>query len=80
MYDTLNTTKIIEIPIIPKQYDLENYDRVDRSLFKSEMMDCKRRFVHGLILYYQHENILEVGIASGGGTVNIINVSIAPIR
>jgi hypothetical protein len=29
--------------------------------------------VHGLIRYYEPQNIIEVGVAHGGGTVNILN-------
>jgi len=37
------------------------------------MDQSERFFINGLIRYYQPKTILEIGIAKGDGTVNILN-------
>jgi predicted O-methyltransferase YrrM len=65
--------RLNEIDIAPEKFDTENYQKIDYSGIHSEMSDIERRFVHGLIRYYEPQNIIEVGVAHGGGTVNILN-------
>ena len=69
----MKTTKISELPIVPEQYGAEVYEKVDWTDVHAEMTDGERRFINGLIQYYQPENVLEIGVALGGGTVNLLN-------
>jgi len=61
------------LPIIPEEYDVEHLKKIDFSAVHSEMFHIERLFINGLIRHYQPKNILEVGVAFGGGTVNILN-------
>jgi hypothetical protein len=66
--------KLSEINIIPEEYDTEHFDRLP--CLKSMdfcMVPTERRFINGLIRYYRPANLLELGVYSGGGTVNILN-------
>jgi predicted O-methyltransferase YrrM len=61
------------LPIVPEEFEAEHLKRIDFSRLRSEMNEVERLFINGLIRYYQPENILEVGVAKGAGTVNILN-------
>ena len=76
---TMKTTVISELPIKPEEYQKEVYDRIDWSAVDSEMNDGQRRFISGLIQYYQPETVLELGVSSGGGTMVLLN-SLAEIE
>jgi len=69
----MKTTNIVGLPIIPEKYEVDHYARVDYTDLHSEMTDSERRFINGLIRWYEPENVLEIGVARGGGTVNILN-------
>ena len=61
------------LPIIPEEFDAEHLAKIDFSAVRSEMFHIERLFINGLIRYYQPKNILEIGVAFGGGTINILN-------
>jgi predicted O-methyltransferase YrrM len=69
----VKSIKLSEIGIAPEEFDAENYQKIDYDSIHSEMSDSERRFVHGLIRLFEPSNIIEVGVAHGGGTVNILN-------
>ncbi len=54
-------------------YGSDIYEKIDWSTLHSEMSDIERRFVNGLICFYKPENLLEIGVSLGGGTVNLLN-------
>jgi predicted O-methyltransferase YrrM len=64
---------LTSLPIVPEDYDIARYEKMDYSKCHSEMLPIERRFVNGLLRYYQPKNILEVGVSRGGGTVNLLN-------
>jgi predicted O-methyltransferase YrrM len=64
---------LTSLPIVPEEYDVVRYEKVDYSKCRSEMHSIERRFVNGLLRYYEPENVLEVGVSRGGGTVNLLN-------
>jgi predicted O-methyltransferase YrrM len=65
--------KLSVLPVVPESYDAEHYDNVDYSDIYSLMTPTERRFINGLLRYYQPQHILELGVHNGGGTVNILN-------
>lgn len=69
----MKTTVISSLPMQPEEYQSKIYDRIDWSDIDSEMTDGQRRFIHGLIQYYQPEKILELGVSAGGGTMVLLN-------
>jgi hypothetical protein len=56
-----------------EDYGGDIFEKIDWSALHSEMSSTERRFVNGLIRYFTPENVLEVGVSLGGGTVNILN-------
>lgn len=48
-------------------------DKIDYSNLHSEMTQEERYFVNGIIREIKPQTLLEVGVASGGGTVNLLN-------
>ena len=71
----MKMTKISELPIIPENYAVENYMRISNMDIKIHMTENERRFINGLISFYEPQNILEVGVHRGEGTINIKNAS-----
>ena len=69
----MKPTNISELPIVPEEYETSHYAQVDYNSVYSEMTDGEWRFINGLIRWYEPENILEIGVSRGGGTVNILN-------
>lgn len=69
----MKTTIISELPVLPEKYKLEVYEEIDWSGVDSEMTDGQRRFISGLVQYYQPEQVLELGISAGGGTIVLLN-------
>ncbi len=69
----MRTENLSIMPIIPEEYDAAHADKVDWSRLNSEMSDQERKFVNGLIRYYQPQSLLEVGVSQGGGSVNLLN-------
>ncbi len=65
----MKTTVNTDLPMIREEYVQEDYERIDWSDVDSEMSDGQRRFIHGLVQYYQPNKILELGVSAGGGTV-----------
>jgi predicted O-methyltransferase YrrM len=63
---------LTDLPIIPEEYDIDHYNSRKTYPF-SEMVDAERRFLHGLIRYYEPKNLIELGVSRGGSTVNILN-------
>jgi predicted O-methyltransferase YrrM len=63
---------LTDLPVVPEEYDAENYNKQTVFPF-CEMTDTERRFIHGLIRYYEPQKLIELGVARGGSTVNIIN-------
>lgn len=56
-----------------ENYGGEVYEKIDWPALHSEMSDIERRFVNGLIRFHKPENLLEIGVSLGGGTVNLLN-------
>ena len=69
----MKNTNISELPMHPEEYQVDHYARVDYNHLHSIMEDSERRFINGLIRWYEPESILEIGVHRGGGTVNILN-------
>lgn len=56
------------------KYDQEQYNKLSNEDVKySEMAEIERKFVNGLIRCTKPKNILEVGVAEGGGSIVILN-------
>jgi predicted O-methyltransferase YrrM len=64
---------LTSLPIVPEEYDIACYEKVDYSKCNSLMHPIERRFINGLLRYYQPQNILELGLSRGGGTINLLN-------
>jgi len=69
----MKTTVLSELPVRPERYEKAHCDRVDYSTIFSQMSPIERRFINGLLRYYQPKRVLEIGVSRGGGTVNILN-------
>ena len=69
----MKTTKLSELPIVPESYETAHYEKLDYTNVFSQMSPVERKFINGLLRYYQPEHILEIGVSQGGGTVNILN-------
>jgi predicted O-methyltransferase YrrM len=69
----MKTTKLTEIPIVPESFANSQYANIDWHNIYSEMHDNERRFINGLIAYYEPKKLLEVGVCAGAGTVNMLN-------
>ncbi len=67
-HDLINT-----LPIVPDKYDISHYEKIDYLNLHSEMVTVERKFINGLIRWYEPQHILEIGVCSGGGSVNILN-------
>jgi len=65
--------KLLEIESIPEFFDTSCYEQIDYSTINSQMADTERRFISGLIRLFKPNQILEIGVSRGGGTVNILN-------
>lgn len=65
----MRTTKLSELPIIPEKYG----KKFEPHFPDTDMVPDERLFISGLIQYYEPEKILEVGVAGGGGSANILN-------
>ena len=71
----MKTTRISELPIIPENYAVDNYKRISGMDLDILMTEEERRFINGLIQFYEPQNIIEIGVHKGGGTVNILNAA-----
>jgi predicted O-methyltransferase YrrM len=69
----MKTESFSTMPIVPEEYEATHADKVDWSDLNSEMSEQERKFVNGLIRYYQPQSLLEVGVSQGGGSVNLLN-------
>jgi len=70
----METTRISKLPIIPEEYLCETYEFLNFDNIGSIMTDDERRFINGLLQYYQPDNILEIGVFEGGGTVHLLSL------
>jgi predicted O-methyltransferase YrrM len=62
------------IEIVPEQYGKEIYAKLpEQALAYSLMYDSHRRFINGLICYYQPKRVLEIGVCHGGGSSVLLN-------
>jgi predicted O-methyltransferase YrrM len=65
---------ILTMPCPPQEFETEVYYRLSRSDVEySEMPEIERLFINGLIRYARPSNILEIGVARGGGSVVLLN-------
>lgn len=69
----MKSTLISNLSIKPETYAEDVYNQVDWECVESEMSEGERKFVNGLIQYYQPENVLELGVSAGGGTICLLN-------
>ena len=69
----MNKTNISEIQIVPEEYCRHVYESIDWKFIKPEMTDEERRFINGLIMFYQPKSVLEIGVSAGSGTLNLLN-------
>lgn len=69
----MKSTLISKLPIKPEKYAEDVYNQVDWECVESEMSEGERKFVNGLIQYYQPETVLELGVSAGGGTICLLN-------
>lgn len=65
----MKTTKISQLPVRPEEYG----EHFEPNFQDTDMTKEERLFVSGLIKFYEPENILEVGVAGGGNSANILN-------
>lgn len=65
----MKTTKISQLPVRPEKYG----EHFEPNFQDTDMTKEERLFVSGLIKFYEPENILEVGVAGGGNSANILN-------
>lgn len=69
-----NMKKIVSsLDFLAEEYESEIYNKISDLNLNSEMTEGQRRFISGLIRYYQPKNILELGVSAGGGTTVILN-------
>jgi len=60
--------------IIPEEYDANLISNIPSEIIKrSEMIDCERRFINGLLCLFQPKRVLEVGVSAGTGSAVIYN-------
>lgn len=60
---------ISELPLPAEQIDKAMFDRIAESEYECcEMDTVEKRFLYGLIRHFKPENILEIGVSSGGGS------------
>lgn len=69
---------LIDIPIVPEEYGTDCFHGIDiikddPKMVLSEMFDVERKFINGLIRYYEPENVLEVGVSGGGGSAVLLD-------
>lgn len=70
----MKTTIISKLPINPEEFNSEVHDDFNwTDGVISHMLEGERKFVNGLVQYYEPEKILELGVAAGGGTINLLN-------
>ncbi|SEA23531.1 hypothetical protein [Selenomonas ruminantium] len=62
-----------ELDFRPECFASDVYETLDWTNIDSEMTDGQRRFISGLVSYYKPENVLELGVSAGGGTVVLLN-------
>jgi predicted O-methyltransferase YrrM len=69
----MKNTKLSELPIVPEEYETERFGEIQDSKLLVHMTLKERLFINGLIRYYKPDNILEIGVHRGEGTLNILN-------
>ncbi|GHU18444.1 hypothetical protein FACS189475_03920 [Betaproteobacteria bacterium] len=69
----MKSTRISALPIIPEQYGGLPHDYDNIPNFLNQMTIDERRFVSGLIRYYEPDMLLEIGVFRGEGTINILS-------
>ncbi len=69
----MKSTVISNLPVRPEEYAEDVYNLVDWECVESEMSEGERKFINGLIQYYQPENVLELGVSAGGSTICLLN-------
>jgi predicted O-methyltransferase YrrM len=67
--------RISELTVLPEKYASEIFDELPEAAKSLSFMlgDINRRFISGLIRLCKPKNVLEVGVAYGGGTSVILN-------
>jgi predicted O-methyltransferase YrrM len=67
--------RLTDIKVSPEKYAPEIYRELPEAAKSESLMlgDINRRFISGLIRFCRPKNILEVGVAHGGGTSVILN-------
>ncbi|MDR1688875.1 MAG: class I SAM-dependent methyltransferase [Clostridiales bacterium] len=66
-------THLTNLPIIPEQFELNHFQEVDYSKLHAKMKSIQEKFINGLIRHYKPKNLIEIGVARGGTTVNLLN-------
>jgi len=70
---------ITDITIIPEEYGTDCFKNIDMETASesypmlSEMTIIERKFVNGLICYYEPKSILEIGVSGGGGSAVLLD-------
>lgn len=70
---------VASIQIVPEDFGTDFFDTSnltigqDPMLMVSEMSSVERRFINGLIRYYEPECVLEVGVSGGGGSAVLLD-------
>ena len=67
--------KITELPVPPEKYETNILERLDWSKIctTASFPESARKFINGLLRYYRPQNVLEVGVFAGAGSINILN-------
>lgn len=69
----MKTDVLTSLPIVPEEYDTKHTQETDYEALDSRMADVERCFINGLIRYYMPTSLLEVGVATGGGTCVLLD-------
>jgi len=70
---------IINIPVVPEEFGTDCFKNIDLETslesypMLSEMTTIERKFVNGLIRYYQPKSVLEIGVSGGGGSAVLLD-------
>ena len=70
---------LTDLPLIPEEYGTDYFFDANISAITapveilSEMAIVERKFINGLVRYYEPESVLEIGVSGGGGSVVLLD-------
>ena len=54
----MKADRITELPIVPENYDVDWYNKIDYSRINCKMAELEKRMINGLIRYYRPKRLL----------------------